>query len=245
MSEVEVQPVAEEVAMTTEAAIRPDYVPEKFWNVEAGEINMEEFGKSYTNLEKYVGGKRDELREVIKNEMNEELVNATPESYVLPKLPENFTEEMITENPMSAWWGDFCKSNSYTQEVYEQGINKYIDGFVGSMPNMETEMSNLGENATVRLDAVNAWASTFFSPTEYEAIASSLGATSSGVEALERVMEAQRETLGNASRVAQPERPLTIADVRVMMDDPRYSDQRKRDNDYVAKVDEAFMRLYR
>ena len=43
-------------ATTTEPSPRPEYVPEKFWNVDKGEINMEEFGKSYTNLEKYVGG---------------------------------------------------------------------------------------------------------------------------------------------------------------------------------------------
>jgi len=240
-----IESVIDEVPMTTDIEPRPEFIPEKFWDTDNGVVNLEEFGKSYSNLEKYVGGKKEELREVIQNEMNEEAVTNTPEAYILPKLPENITEEMVNDNPMSSWWGEFCKTNSYTQEVYEEGINKYIDGFVNSMPNMDTEMNNLGENAEARLDAVNSWASNFFAPNEYEAVASSLGATAEGVEALERMMDSLKENMSNASSVAQPERPLTIADVRGMMKDPRYFDQRERDNDYVKKVDEAFQRLFR
>ena len=60
---------------TTEPAPRPEYIPEKFWNTEKGELNVEEFGKSYTNLEKYVGGKKDELRDVIIDELNHDNFN--------------------------------------------------------------------------------------------------------------------------------------------------------------------------
>ena len=66
---------------TTEPAERPDFIPEKFWDASTGEINIEEFGKSYSNLEKYVGGKKDELREVIINELSEEADSERPESY--------------------------------------------------------------------------------------------------------------------------------------------------------------------
>ena len=230
---------------TTEPQARPDFIPEKFWNTDTGEINMEEFGKSYTNLEKYVGGKKDELRDVIINELSEEAESEKPENYELPKLPENITEEMLEANSMTEWWRGFCNENAYTQEIFEEGINKYIDSYNDTMPDIDAEKQKLGENADARLDAVNSWASTFFSAEEYEAVAGTLGATVEGIEALERMMETTKSSLSRPNQVSQPERPLTHEDVRSMMKYKRYYDPKDRDMNYVKKVDEAFARLYR
>ena len=87
-AEVEDQPSEEE---TFE---RPDFIPEKFWDATKGEVNLEEFGKSYTNLEKYVGGKKEELRDQIVDELQQEAIAERPEKvegYELPKLPEGIT----------------------------------------------------------------------------------------------------------------------------------------------------------
>ena len=230
---------------TTEPVERPDFIPEKFWDASTGEINIEEFGKSYSNLEKYVGGKKDELREVIINELSEEADSERPESYELPKLPEGVSEEMLSDNTMAKWWKEHCDENAYSQEIYEEGINKYIDSYLDSTPNLDREMEKLGENANARLDAVNSWASAFFAPEEYEAIAGSLGATAEGIEALERMMQTTIESVSRANTVAQPERPLTLDDVRNMMKDKRYYDPKERDASFVRKVDDAFSRLYR
>ena len=237
--------VEDSAPTTTDPVSRPDYIPEKFWNSDAGQVNMEEFGKAYTNLEKYVGGKKDELREVIINELSEEADSEKPESYELPKLPEGINEEMLEANPMTDWWRQHCDENAYSQEIFEEGINKYIDSYLGNMPDIETERGKLGENADARLEAVNSWASSFFSPEEYEAVASTLGATAEGVEALERMMETQRQTISRANDVAQPERPLTAEDLRAMMADRRYYDPKERDPAFVRRVDDAYARLYR
>ena len=243
--EEEVESLNEGEPTTTEPSARPDFIPEKFWDIDTGNINIEEFGKSYSNLEKYVGGKKDELRQVVMDELALEAEESAPEVYELPPLPENITEEMIEANPMTDWWGNFCKENAYPQEIFEEGINKYIDSFVDTSPNLELEIKNLGENANARLDAVNSWASSFFSPEEYEVVATSLGSSAQGVEALERIIESQREGISRSGNVAQPERALTLDDVRSMMKDRRYFDSRERDPSFVRKVDEAFSRLYR
>jgi hypothetical protein len=250
MLENEVTENQEEVSLggqatTTQPAQRPDFIPEKFWDIDTGNINLEEFGKSYSNLEKYVGGKKDQLRQVVMDELALEAEESTPEFYELPPLPANITEEMIQANPMTDWWGKFCKENSYPQETYEEGINKYVDSFVSNLPDIAKETELLGENAEARLDAVNSWASSFFPPEEYEAVATSLGATAQGIEALERIMETQRESISRSGVVAQPERALTLDDVRGMMKDKRYYDSRERDMAFVRKVDDAFSRLYR
>tara|TARA_B100001115_G_scaffold184448_1_gene186972 strand:+ start:2468 stop:3271 length:804 start_codon:yes stop_codon:yes gene_type:complete len=235
-------------ATTTEPAPRPEYIPEKFWNTDKGEVNMEEFGKSYTNLEKYVGGKKEELRDQIVDELQQEAIAERPEKvegYELPKLPEGVTEEIVNANPMTEWWKNFCFENAYDQEVFEEGVNKYVDMYVGNQVDVDAEKEKLGENADARLDAVNNWASTFFTPEQYEAISGTLGQSVDGIEALEKMMNANKQTISNAQNFTQPERPLTLEDVRSMMKDKRYFDPKERDESYVKKVDDAFARLYR
>tara|TARA_Y100001935_G_scaffold111957_1_gene92829 strand:+ start:601 stop:1404 length:804 start_codon:yes stop_codon:yes gene_type:complete len=235
-------------ATTTEPSPRPEYIPEKFWNTDKGEVNMEEFGKSYTNLEKYVGGKKEELRDQIVDELQQEAIAERPEKvegYELPKLPEGVTEEIVNANPMTEWWKNFCFENAYDQEVFEEGVNKYVDMYVGNQVDVDAEKEKLGENADARLDAVNNWASTFFTPEQYEAISGTLGQSVDGIEALEKMMNANKQTISNAQNFTQPERPLTLEDVRSMMKDKRYFDPKERDESYVKKVDDAFARLYR
>ena len=58
-------------------------------------------------------------------------------------------------------------------------------------------------------------------------------------------MQTQKQSITSANQVAQPERPLTLEDVRGMMKDKRYYDPKDRDPAFVRKVDEAFGRLYR
>ena len=235
-------------ATTTEPSPRPEYIPEKFWNIDKGEVNMEEFGKSYTNLEKYVGGKKEELRDQIVDELQQEAIAERPEKvegYELPKLPEGVTEEIVNANPMTDWWKNFCYENAYDQETFEEGVNKYVDMYLGNQIDINAEKEKLGENADARLDAVNNWASTFFTPEQYEAISGTLGQSVDGIEALEKMMNANRQTISNAQNFTQPERPLTLEDVRSMMKDKRYFDPKERDESYVIKVDDAFARLYR
>ena len=242
------QETTQQPATTTEPVTRPEYIPEKFWNTEQGTVNMEEFGKSYTNLEKYVGGKRDELRDQIVDELQQEAIAERPESidkYELPKLPDGVTEEIVNTNPMTEWWRNFCYENAYDQEVFQDGVNKYVDMYVGNQVNIDSEKEKLGENADARIDAVNSWASTMFSPEQYEAVSATLGQSADGIEALEKMMNMNKQTISNAQNYTQPERPLTLNDVRSMMKDRRYFDPKERDESYVRKVDEAFSRLYR
>ena len=135
---------------TTEPAPRPEHIPEKFWDATKGEVNLEEFGKSYTNLEKYVGGKKEELRDQIVDELQQEAIAERPEKvegYELPKLPEGVTEELVNANPMTDWWKNFCYENAYDQEVYQEGINKYVDSYIGNQVDPDAEKQKLGENA--------------------------------------------------------------------------------------------------
>jgi len=235
------QEVLEEVpAEETPVAERPEHIPEKFWR--DGNVDVDEMAKSYAQLETYVGGKEDALREKLIEELANEHAETVPEKYELPKLPEGITEEMVQENPMYSWWQETAKTNGMNQEEYEAGINAYVEMMQSQQPNLEKEMEALGENANSRIDAVNAWASKNFPPEEYEAIQYSLGTSASGIQALERIME-MNKTGVRSEQFTQPEKQLTMADARAMMQDKRYYDPRYRDDAYVAKVDAAFRML--
>ena len=235
------QEILDEVpAEETPVAERPDHIPEKFWK--DGKADYDEMAKSYTQLETYVGGKEETLREKIIEDLANEHAETVPENYELPKLPEGITEEMVQENPMYSWWQETAKTNGMNQEEYEAGINAYVEMMQSQQPDIEKEMEALGENANSRIDAVNAWASKNFPPEEYEAIQYSLGASASGIQALERIME-MNKTGVRSEQFTQPEKQLTMADARAMMQDKRYYDPKYRDDAYVAKVDAAFRML--
>jgi hypothetical protein len=227
---------------------RPEYIPEKFWNKDTGEPILDELGKSYSNLEKFVGGKKEEMKKTVVDELQIQAQQNRPEEinkYELPKLPEGITEDIVIANPIHDWWRTYCWNNSQNQEQFQEGVNKYVDMYLGSQPNMDDEKKKLGENADARVNAVNNWASTFFSQEQYDSIAGSLGKSADGIEALEKVIDATKQNVSRANQVSQPERPLTLADVKGMMKDKKYFDSKDRDPAYVKKVDEAFHRLYR
>jgi hypothetical protein len=223
--------------------IRPENIPEKFWNAETGEVRTDELLKSNAHLEQFIGGKKEELRDQIIDELSDEADAEVPEEYALPALPEEITEEQVVENPLFDWWIDHCKENAYNQEMFEDGINKFINAQSHYAPDLNQEAQKLGENANARIDAVDAFAQSHFGADDYELLQSTLGQSAQGIEILERVMQMQNQNISNAP--TEPANRLSIDDVRQMMKDPRYFDPKERDESYVKRVDDAFQRLYR
>ena len=211
-----------------------------------GKFNTsEELEKGYQELEKFVGGKKEEYRDEIINELSEEALSEKPEEYTLPALPETVTEEMVLSNPMMEWWQSHCDENAYDNETFQEGINKYIDMIQDSSPNEEDEIAKLGENADARLDAVDSFIESNFSPEQASLIDNStLARTAEGIEVLEMMMDLTKQNISRPEQPARPINQLTLGEVRNMMKDPRYFDSRHRDESYVRKVDDAFNRLY-
>ena len=172
--------------------------------------------------------------------INEDKILILPEKYI-KNYDACTTDQGKSNGPGAA--RNFCWENSYDQEVYQEGINKYVDAYVGQQPDMEAEKTKLGENAEARLDAVNSWASTFFSPEQYEVVSQTMGSNVDGIEALEKIMESQKQNISRSAQVAQPERALSVDDVKTMMKDPKYFDPRHRDASYVKRVDDMWARL--
>ena len=232
--------------INTSVPQRPEIIPEKFWNSESGEVNIDDMAKSYAHLEKFASGKQEEVREAVIAELQAEASEGLPEDptgYELPPLIEGLNEEIVEANPLTGWWREKCHEIGLDNEQFQSGINKYIDMMSAGAPDLDAEIQNLGENGKERIEAVNAWASSVFPPEEFETIASTLGTSAQGIAALERIMDMNQSNMTTADAVAQPTRELTIADVKEMMNDKRYFDNRFREKSYVDQVDAAWRRL--
>lgn len=139
-----------------EAPSRPEYVPEKFWNAETGEVNVEGLATSYTSLE--------QKQSQPEPEAPTEPVEAAPALDLQP-LADHFAAE-----------------GSLSEEHYAQleanGISKmyadqYIHGLAASQQMFTQEIHNeVGgpENFT----AMYQWAQSQLSPEEFGAFEQSL-----------------------------------------------------------------------
>ncbi len=69
-----------------------------------------------------------------------------------------------------------------------------------------------------------------------------MGQTAVGIKALEYMQSQTKQSAMNGTAEAAPQ--ITIEDVRTMQADPRYHDPVRRDRAFVAKVDEAYAKLF-
>lgn len=218
----------------TEAPVRPEWLPEKFETPEA-------LATSYGELESKIGQNRDTIRDELMSEFEQEAYANRPPSADEYTIPEGVDESLAVDNPLFRWWAGHSFENGYSQEEFEDGISQYAQ-FLGSQgPDLDVEIKNLGENATARIEAANAWANNFF-PEELHDAFLMIGQTAVGIKALEYMQSQTKQSPMNGT--SQPSPSLTLDEVRTMQADPRYSDPVRRDRAFVAKVDEAYARLF-
>ena len=220
----------------TEAPVieRPEWLPEKFETPEA-------LASSYGELETKLGQDKDNIRNEIMQEFENEALANRPENVGDYKIPEGVDESLAVDNKLFQWWANHAFENGYSQEEFEDGISQYAEFFSSTLPDLKSEMVALGENAQVRIEAVNQWANSFF-PEEFHDAFLMMGQTAVGVKALEYMQsQVKQSSLNNSS---QPSQAITIEDLQSMQRDPRYHDPVRRDAAFVKKVDEGFATLF-
>src|SRR5210317_1871047 len=89
----------------------PSYVPEKFWNSDLNEVNVEELGASYKALEKKLGQRTEELAGTIREEVLADISGQAPEKYemVMPELPDGVQIDVDPEQPLLKWWEETAR----------------------------------------------------------------------------------------------------------------------------------------
>lgn len=224
----------EAAAEAPEATIeRPEWLPEKF-------NTPEDLVNSYSSLESKLGKGQEELRETIMAEIEGEAFANRPETAGDYSLPEGLEEnaEEIAGSDNVQWWANFAWENGFSQEEFEEGLARLLpDG-----PDLDAEMTKLGDNAVARIEAVSLWANKNL-PDELGDEVLRMGQTADGIKLLEHLMSMNSsDSIGGDTNATTG---ISKSDLETMMRDPRYWDTTRRDPGYVKQVDEGFSKLYR
>ena len=227
--------VTEADVQAAEAPARPDWLPEKF-------NSPEDLAKSYTELSTKLGAKDEEIRNAIIEEIQSEAFADRPETAGDYQMPESIDPEAAVDNELLQWWSEHSFENGYSQEEFEQGIEMYAQAVMGSEPDLEAEAAKLGDNANARIDAASAWANKFF-PEESLGAIERMCESHEGILALEVMMEAMKD--GSFAADSQSASTTSEAELRQMMNDPRYWNPVERDPNFIKQVENGFKQLYR
>ena len=228
-------PVTEEKDFVTaeDQIVRPEWLPEKFKTPEA-------FAESYSNLEKKFHQKEEDLRATWDAELQEKAFENRPKTADDYELPESIDKALGADNKLLGWWSKFSWDNGLSQEEFNDGIEIFKNEYLGEQVSIDDEMKKLGDNGQERVQAVELWANKFFPESALPAI-EKMCESHEGIIALETMMANMKD--GSFAGDTASASELNEADLRKMMDDPKY--WKDRDPHLHKQVAEGFKRIYR
>jgi len=223
----------EDVEKVEQKSERPEWLPEKF-------NNPEDLAKSYNELSQKLGSKDEDIRNQIMEEIQAEAFSDRPETAGDYQLPDIINQDEAVDNDLLKWWSEHSFENGFSQEEFEEGIKIYADSVLGSETSYEEEVEKLGDNANARIEAASLFANKFFPESALPAI-EKMCESHEGIIALETIMKNMQDGsfAGNTSSASE----ANEADLRKMMEDPRY--WKDRDPQLHKEVAEGFQRIYR
>lgn len=223
---------------------KPEYVQDKFWDVDRKEVNLENLASSYNALEKKLGSRTEDLSKQIREDMELERLKNAPEAYKvnLPELPENVDVSVSDDMEIVQWWKETAKKNGLSQDQFDEGVSMFINNAVSALPDINSEMQNLGDNAKERIEAAELWSKKNLSPSAYSTF-SSIAATADGVKAIEEIMKLTKDSPIPTTPTQVSVTP-DLQDLKSMMNDPKYFDSNQRDPSYVKRVTELYEKAY-
>jgi hypothetical protein len=212
---------------------RPEWLPEKY-------NTGEDLAKAYKELESKLGTKEEDIRSKLIEEIQTEAFSERPEAAGDYQLPDSIDQESAVDNELLQWWAEHSFENGFSQEEFNKGIEMYAQAVGSSQPDLESEAAKLGENANDRIQAASMFADKFF-PAEAIPAVERMCESHEGILALETIMEAMKD--GSFTAETQPTAGQSEAELREMMNDPRY--WKDRDPHFIKQVTEGFQGLYR
>ena len=244
MNEAATESVETEASVEVQASEmqeQPQEVSEKFdWLPEKFE-RPEELANSYKELERKFYQRKDELREQIVSELNDEAVSAAPISpgdYEIEFTPPEGLEYTIAnDDPMLDWFRSKAHNYGLSQQEFNEVINEYAAMDTQRGPDWNVESQALGEYAEQRLERVDSWASKSLSEEAYSAFAN-VPASAHMVQLFEEVMELNGQPQFNMVSPTEFQERLSIDDLRSMQQDERY--WKEKDPAFIAKVRAGF-----
>ena len=230
-------------AAQSEAPARPDGIPEKFWDAEAGTLRTDALLKSYLELERRLSQRIGPPGADAPLEDQQRFRRAIG----VPDAPDGYAirspHELCCADPAI---NERLHEAGFTQEqaqlVYDLAAERLVPliGDVAQHLEAERELDRLrahfgGEDRFRRIAAqLSAWGSANLPPAVFDALSS----TYDGVIALAKMaMKSEPDIARDADAPASADE----AALRAMMRDPRY--WRSREPEFVRRVTDGFRRL--
>jgi hypothetical protein len=229
---------------------RAEWMQERFYDAEKKGFRVPELAKAYSEAEKKLFTRTDDLKRQVEREFNETRLAQRPEApekyeAKLPKefaLPDGATYTPDEKDPMMQFWRKTAHEMGLNQEQFENGIGVYMQSLEHNAPNIEAEFKKLGENGVQRVERVQTWIGSKLGEKHVKALAPFV-TSADAVEAMEAMMAAAQ---GMAMAPNTPTPPITIqsaSELREMMTDPRYWDANRRDPAWVKKIEDGWKRI--
>jgi hypothetical protein len=218
---------------------RPDWLPEKF-------ERPEELANSYQELERAFYSRKDQLRQQIISEINEEAVSSAPISpadYDIPEVEINGMDISVSEDdPMLGWFKEKAHSLGMSQSEFDTNVKEFLHMQMTQGPDWNVESEALGEYADKRLERVDLWADKNLSEEAYAAFAG-IPASAAMVQLFEELMELNGQPQFNMTSENQFQERLSKEDLMSMQNDPKY--WKDKDPAFIAKVRAGFAQYSR
>lgn len=208
--------MSEDAAVTTDdgtsdqqavadAIVRPENVPEKFWNTDTKTVNNDAVLESYNQLSTKFGA-----------------FTGAPEAYEFA-LSEQLTEkgiELDSESPLIANFTELAKEANMSSEMANKLVNMFVesqhaDGLAGDSAEearITEQMALLGDNATQRVNNINNWAQANLTPEQVEGLADAT-TTAAGVQAVEALIAKSRNAPMQTDDIT-PASPVDMAEIQ-------------------------------
>lgn len=164
---------------------RPDWLPEDAWDADAQAPIL------------------DKLGELVAGAGKDSDVPADGTDYTPPAI-EGLEAEVIARDPTYQAMATVARDLGVGQERFGKAVEKYItDAIKAEEEAAANVMTELGENAPARLQAIANWASGRLSKEEFQTFRSSF-TSKDNILVLEKLMGAKASTAPRASVVAAP-----------------------------------------
>lgn len=214
-------PVSGEIPGTPK--VKPDYLPENFWDADKGEANYESLSKSWSDLRKTISQGKHKAPEGGK--------------YDTTSFGENASEHPIA-NTLVGWAKDNGLSQAQFDDLAGKIKSQAEEVMAGQMIDPKEEAKQLGPNANAVIDGMVNWARGLvnkgvWGADDFEEF-KVMGGTAKGLRALMKVRESYegRIPIETAPMDGAPSKD----DLYQMVGDPRY----KTDPAYRQKVEKMF-----
>lgn len=224
---------------------RPDNIPEKFWDGDAGALKQDDLLSSYSHLEKKLAEStaRPEGAFASLDDVKLEL----PQDF---KLPEGVDFNLNAEDASVKQMMDWAFKAGATQEEFSQFLSDAVNDEAAKLdayfPNEEEriagEMKQLGAKAQERIEGAERFLKANLPEDQYEAVRA-LSTSAKAVEALETIMGLTRQTklpsdgggdaLGGGGAITEDILNARIADKRHNVDMA-----------YTAETERMFQKFY-